>query len=663
MTLNTYDVTKHHIGLKVAGGATNYGFTIAGSYNKELQREGGGAPDFGGSNDLIGQTPGLSRVTQDDFVGGMFQYNWGKDDAMFADCTNFTSAPQSRSLMSVPPMILKSAYDPDGTDDFVSDTVKNMFMVAGFIFVVFGNGIARHSIDADTWLFRGSEASTGFLQTDGTEKIVNAHYDAELGQIIVAVNDTTAASNGGNIIRLTTALAKPTYWSFDGPVTPNLTCRGFALKDSTFVMQVGQNLWSGVVPANFDVVSSVITWTKIGRLPGRWMDAAVYNGMLYILMNESISSLSFSTRIVAFDGSNILPIVSMPFNIEGRCITEYAGRIFIGGTGTDSNGGEHYGELYELTGASVRLVRSFSSETRANQWGGAAGEWPQSIDDLCVFEGMLWFGQKGKRMVAYDVTSDGLFGASEIQSNSDLQFTKIVAGRGRIWAWGYDATSDAAHGIYRIAQPADTVEAWSATMVTSDFIYEPGMLKRWSEIGVVTRYDGLTSIEYSTDSGATYTSLGLTETVEGAVYLTKAQLQAITPSHHIRFRIKIKTVARTGILNAMTYHRELVAITFSFAILDNGKRAWSFVINGAVEVERRDALLDEGLTQTQDMTDMASTIWGWATNRSALTFTDVDGSTANVQLIGLKEHMPLIGPNIDSEARPEALYQVQLIEV
>jgi len=34
-----------------------------------------------------------------------------------------------------------------------------------------------------------------------------------------------------------------------------------------------------------------------------------------------------------------------------------------------------------------------------------------------------------------------------------------------------------------------------------------------------------------------------------------------------------------------------------------------------------------------------------------------------VQLIGLKEHMPLIGPNIDSEARPEALYQVQLIEV
>ena len=180
---------------------------------------------------------------------------------------------------------------------------------------------------------------------------------------------------------------------------------------------------------------------------------------------------------------------------------------------------------------------------------------------------------------------------------------------------------------------------------------------------MVTRYDGLTSIEYSTDSGATYTTLGLTETVEGAVYLTKAQLQSIAPSHHIRFRIKVKTVARTGILNAMTYHRELVAITFSFAILDNGKRAWSFVINGAVEVERRDALLDEGLTQTQDMTDMASTIWGWATNRSALTFTDVDGSTANVQLIGLKEHMPLIGPNIDSEARPEALYQVQLIEV
>lgn len=660
MTLNTYDVLRHHIGLKALGGATNYGFQIHGAYDKELQREAAAAREFGGNTDLIGQSPSLARVTQDDFVGGAYQYTWGRDDAMFADCTNFMPSQQSRSLISVPPMFLKFAFDPDVKDDFVSDTVLNMFMVGGSIYVVFRHGILRQQIDSGTQTWRGSEAG-GVLDTDGTETIVSAYYDPELEDILIALNDSTADAYGGNIARLNLDLTDASVAFYPGPVTPNQYCRGFALMDSNYILQVGQNLWSGVPPANMNTVASEIAWTKIGRLPGRWIDSMIYGGELYIVLNENVSAPSYHTRLVRFDGSNIAAVADMPFNFYGRCITEYAGRIYLGGTGTDSNGGEQYGELYEITGSSQRLVRSFSPETRNAFLGGTAGEWPQAIQDLCVFEGMLWFGQLGKRMMAYDITSDGIFGASEIQSNADLDFKKIIAGRGRLWAWGYDPTSDLAHGIYRIAQPADTISTWYATLVTSDFAFEPAMKKRWSELVVMTRYDGLQSIEYSVNSGGTWTALTLVEESSNNVYYTTADLNAITPSRLIRFRIKLKCAAG-GAGDARTYHRELVALSFSYAMLETGKRSWSFVINGAYEVETRDAELDEDTTQTQDMSDTATTLWGWATGKTQLVFTDVDGSTANVQMIGIREHQPVIGPNITGESRPEALYSVVLLE-
>lgn len=660
MALNTYNVLKHHIGLKALGGATNYGFQIHGSYDKEGQREAAAAREFGGNTDLIGQTPSLARVTQDDFVGGAYQYTWGRDDAMFADCTNFMPAQQARSLISVPPMVQKFAFDPDVKDDFVSDAVLNMFMVGGSIYVVFRHGILRQQIDTGTQTWRGSEVG-GFLDTDGTHTIVNAYYDPELEDILVATNDTTAGAYGGNIYRLNTDLTSAAVGSYAGPVTPNMYCRGFALMDSNYIMQVGQNLWSGVPPANMDTASSVITWTKIGRMPGRWIDSMIYAGELYIILNENISAPSYHTRVVAFDGSDVRPIADMPFNFYGRCITEYAGRIYLGGTGTDSNGGEQYAELYEITGSSQRLVRTFASETRDAFLGGTAGEWPQAIQDMCVFEGALWFGQLGKRMMSYDITSDGIFGGSEIQSNADLDFKKVIAGRGRLWAWGYDPTADASHGIYRIAQPADTISTWYATLVTSDFAFEPAMKKRWSELVVMTRYDGISSIEYSVNSGGSWTALSLTEDATNNVYYTTADLNAITPSRLIRFRIKLKCAAG-GAGEARTYHRELVALSFSYAMLETGKRSWSFVINGSDEMETRDAELSEHTTQTQDVSLTATTLWGWWSGKTQLVFTDVDGTTANVQMASIREHQPVIGPNISGASRPEALYSVVLLE-
>jgi hypothetical protein len=271
-------------------------------------------------------------------------------------------------------------------------------------------------------------------------------------------------------------------------------------------------------------------------------------------------------------------------------------------------------------------------------------------------------GQKGKRMVAYDVTSDSFYGASEIQSNNDLAFPKIIAGRGRLWAFGVDPTDDTKHGIYRIAQPADGIASWKPTFVSSDFAYEIASLKTWSEIQVMSRYGSVSSIEYSVNSGETWTALSVVNTASGKVYFAKAALSAITPSKIIRFRIKLTDTGDAG--TAVTYHRELVAFTVSFSMSsETQKKAWGITINGAEMIETRDALLDEGITQTYLPSEIRSQLWAWANAQTVLTLRDLDDDDYSVKIESFREIMPVIGPDVTGDTEPEAQYALTLLGV
>lgn len=643
----TYDATKHHIGLS---DGTNYGFMLAGGYSMELQREGQGGREFGGNTDLIGQTPSLSRWTQEDFTGGAFGYLWGRDDAQFADCTGFMPDMQARNLVSCPPMYLKSAYDTDAQTGFVSDVPKSMLMVGGSIYVVFGHGVLRHQIVAGTNSWKAAGANVTY---------VSAQFDPNDQKIWIACNGAAQPF----LERLGTDLSSPTYDStYLSPSTLTAySTYGMALWANKIIMQIGRMLYAGVPPIDIaPTVGKEITWTRVGRLPGRWRDHVEYNNMVYILQNDGASSPSFRSYISAYDGDSILPIAVLPHSFMGKTITEYGGRIYIGGTGTDVNGGEHYAELYEMTGTSLRQVRTFSPETRRGLL--SSGDWPNTIDDLIVHEGLLWFCQKGKRMAVYDQTSDAFYGAAEIISNTDLNISRLTGGRGRLWGYGIDDTDDTKHGIYRIAQPADSLDGtWYPTLVTSDFAYEPGVKKRWSEIKVMSRYGQVSSIEYSLDAGTTWT--GLTEsyvTTYAPVYYCTAPLSAITPSEHIRFRIKLTSTGDSG--GASTYHRELIAYTVTFAMLETGKRVWQFTINNSEYIETLDAVLSEATVQNYDTSDVDDKLTGWATARTPLTFTDVNGDTASVQVTGFRKILPIVGPKPDT-TDPEAHYSLTLTEV
>lgn len=646
MALPTFDAAKHHIGLKALGGESYFGFMLDGPWVKEPQRETVGAPDFGGATDVIGQTPSLARWTQDAFEGGMFAYEWGRDDAMFADCTGFMSQPQSRSLISVPPLVQLEAIDPDTFAEWASgdDNPKQMFMVGGSIYVLFNHVLVRYRIDTDAVTNEGISIST--------DTNIFAEYDPGDGKIWMGVNSDFSGDRPF-IRRINTDLSDPSFdASYIGPPgTNNHDMIGGTIFNQHIVTQIGRAIWVGDPPDQIDpAANGVISWTRIGRLPSRWKDSVPYNELLYILCNDG----SFKSHVFAFDGESLLPICSMPFSFYGKTITEYAGRLYVGGTGTDVNGAENYAELYEITGSSVRLVRSFSPETRNSILGGVAGEWPRAFDDLVVFEGMLWMCQKGKRLIAYDVTSDGFFGASEIQSNADLNIVKMTTGRGRIWGFGVDDSSDAAHGIYRIAQPADSgsVSAWNPTLVTSDFIYEPGMFKRWSEITIMSRYAPVESLEYSVNSGASWTALSspVEEATSSKVYFTTFSLAAITPSRLIRFRIKLDEANPES---ALTYHRELVSFTVAFGMIESGKKAWAFTINASLDIETLDASdlsgsTSEATTQAYTPSDVRTQLWSWYDNKTSLVMRDLDGTEYNVRLEHVREVRPHIAP--DAEA-------------
>jgi hypothetical protein len=647
----TYNASHHHIGLKEKGTATMYGFMLAGAYTMEMQREGGGAPDFGGSMDLMGAPPSMSRWTQDDFVGGAFAWQWGKDDAMFADCTGFIPDEQGRGLLSCPPMFFKHAFDPDTKTDWTTDIPRSLFFVGNSIYICWNHGILRYRIDTD------AETWEDHLPTSTN---VMAEYNPDDNSIWQLCNSSVAAAECF-VRRLNLDLSDP---SFDnilvGPSsTSDQDAYGGTIKGKEIVCQIGRYLWAGDPPEDpVPTLNGAMTWRKIGRLPGRWKDSTPYQGMTYILLNDGADSPTYATSLVAYDGDSILPICRFPSSFYGKCMIDYAGRLFVGGTGTDINGSEQYAELYEVTGASVRKVRTFSPETRRSLM--SAGNWPRSIEDLCVHEGLLWMCQRGSRMVVYDVTSDGFFGASEILSNTDFTIQKMVGGRGRLWGFGIDEGTDANHGIYRIAQAADTVATWNATLVTSDFVYEPGLKKRWGDVRVLTRYGPVESIEYSLDSGQNWTALTVSNTNVNKVYTSVANMAAIPTATVIRFRFKLHTTTPDS---ALTYHRELVAYTVTFAILDRGLRSWGLTINASEFIERRDGEYDETLVVDQTYTDVANTIEEWATAGTPLTMTDLDGDTRDVQIVAFRKTSPVITTNEAPETQPESHCTITLLEV
>ncbi len=644
MGLPIFDADKHHIGFVFPTSPRFYGFVIDGVYRKAFRRQIASEFDgvrYGGGDSLVNK-PGVSSWTMDDFTGGAFQYVWGKDQAQFARSTNILPSQFDRSLRSVPSL----QQWMNGKRLATTEDPLLVVPYNGYVHAVFQTSVQRWT------MANGTLSSTSPGHTSGGQHSAWIHKDG--GVLYHAKDDEIARLN------LATFTTFEDSWVTHTDAHGNVV--GGAAEGDRVVMSIDDVLWVVNIPDNPADVPQMDDWVRIGRLPGRWVDSCVSSGLTYVLL----ASLDQQTELVAFDGTQILPICTFPYNFQGQSLCSYGGRLFVGGSGLDiQTGAPRYAELFEVTGASVRLLKTFAPETRQPE------TWiPNSIPTMTVHEGLLFFGLRGLGLQAYDLTTDSFYGASlysPVDAAADVRH--LISARDSLMAWVYPITANTGDsGWFRPATSQETVATYDSQIETSDFATAFDRKKRWKQLRVLSRYvTGNMTIYYSVDGGNTFVSLpDIVKEANGRTQLWTVPLDVVPESRSIRFRFHVPSGTDVAAF------REFVAFTASFRMSDSDsvgsgekeKLGWTFTITAAQLQEQAD-----GSTEENDVLAIQTSLWSAARDRTELKFRDVDGTEYQVEIDTLEETQPWVLKPIEGGNQPpvdvpdrEAHFRVVLVE-
>jgi hypothetical protein len=508
--------------------------------------------------------------------------------------------------------------------------------VAGSIYLVFKHCIFRYIIGTDT--ITSSVQNTDSDDMGTHLNIVDAFYDQN-EQLYWALIGPGATDTTTTLRRFQHDFDIPNVgpYYFAGPLQmEDFPAKGMALWGPTgdIIVSIAQRLWTFTPPKNITNDTSVTagTWKDRGRLPGVWKDSLSFNNRLYILCNEADGQ----THLVCWDGDMILPVCTFSFEFEGWQMADYGGRLFVVGRGTDVNGGDRYGEIHEVTGASNRLVRTFQPEHYYDYAGNGT---PKNFKCLAVMDGLLWMPHQGQKLVAYDLTADAFWGASSFEGlNANFTIHAMSRGRGSLYGYGSVNGSNSETGFYRIAIAGTEAATYSSILETSDFDVRPARKKRWSSLLVRTRNQTSATIQYSTDSGTTWTSLTVVTTNESEVNEHVCDLSGIPVSKRIRFKFTFPQGTDTSYLVC-----ELLSFSCSFLFLDTNKWAWAVTLINANKVETYEdsAAWTE---QAYNVDEVVKQLESWAENTTALVYKDIDLVERKVQIIDLKVTLPAISP-------------------
>lgn len=651
MALPKYDRARHHIGLGPEDQPEPYGFLLSGAYAQTGQQYG--APtEFGGDRDLIA-TPTLSRWSCDDFSGGQFSYRWSTKGNRFAGGLHLIPGLIENTLRTVPPLLPYKLFNNG------SRAPKYVFAWGGDVFAVFTNLVKRFGLGGTTpfeYLKLGS----------GADYISAAALDRGEGELYYFDNSTGNTTSNFLVRRLLPTLTSPPpiggsvqISAYPPPSNGGRPITALTLQDGDVIAECGASVWRLHIPDDKTLVVNAGSWTRLGRLPGRWVDSLYYNKQLHILCQNADTGAS----LVVYDtvSNSILPVCDLPFNFNAKALASYGGRLYISGVGQEVNGGDSYGELYEITGASVRVVGSFAGEAAASN----VPARPKGFYSVGVHDGLLYVGDTGRALMAYDVTRDGFFpGPGFSPPDGVREVREMVSYRRTLYAYVRHPLDPNQDGLYRVARNGDEAAIpgdHKALYYTSDFGPEPDRRKRWAEFRVLTRF-GSATLEYSIDGGRSYHGLLATETVEGDFRITTAALNGVPTSKQIRFRVSLpRDPSRPA-----TGYTELVGHTLAFAMLDSGKWTWQVTINGTGRVER-----PEGVgTEIQNVRDIGLELRRYYRDKIPLRFLDVDGQEYLVQVYSYAQSQPVIAPEFEVhspelgwEAGREAFHQLTLLEV
>lgn len=392
MALPDYDETRHHVGIGDAVDAKK-GFLIEGDYREMLQNSPR-VTSFGSQQELF-DAPSLSRWTQDDFLGGCYWPDWtAEDNGVFASSLNMLPVGQGSGLRTVAPFVI---YDDEtgGTDpgQFYGALGYNELLIS-----TWANRIVKTDVDTGTRT-ETSHASSHIAV--GKSKI-------ESGQLDKPVLWTPTSLAGNYYFQRKDINAWSALTQYAAPAS-SLACTGMEFGGIVPVVAFGSILSSMVLSVTD---ATTPTFTVIDRMPGRWQASCSHNLMAMILCTDG----DYKTFVVQSDGSTVQTLVEFPVNFQGRAIASYGGRLYVLGVGFDFNGQESYVELWEVTGTSLRSIKTWAPERRlTNDPIPGVDDLPITGDSMCVHEGLLFLGVISKSLIAYDVVNDGLYSGPALQ--------------------------------------------------------------------------------------------------------------------------------------------------------------------------------------------------------------------------------------------------------
>jgi hypothetical protein len=681
-----YNSAKHHVGLGPSG--SQKGLLLSGAYRKSPQRDGITAGEFGGERDIAFEA-GHARWTQDDFSGGIGQDVW-KDAAMLRTSRGFRPEPYGRGLMSIPPTYsgYGNAFVPYTSDGDVRTLAQPClnFYVKGWFCVVYGADKKVFAFDTRPDSFGDMVVTT--LANGGTN-VAAWHRSA---QILHVADDATEqiwryTFNPTNGVF---SAASPSNYDYPSSVGtrdlvlmnadgPRITCIfGGMIADLTLPDDLSSN-----------VTSSSKQWAvnKRYKLPSIARKALFFNSQLYILATDEFDpqrprwpsgQTGWRTQIVAWDGSDLYPVVDFPYAFRGRAMVDYAGRIFVGGESQDLGGGGSFGELYEISGSTLRAVRSWGKERRVfnSNPDYILDQGPVTIESLLVYEGLLWYFNEGDgRIDCYDITTDAFYGGVEEAAVSDP--TVMLVPLGNTFGIYYHKTTETTAsppGSYTATlkyvwrspaeEPApfdDDTFTYQVSFVTSDFTFEPSRDKKFSEVSILTMGAPASACYASTNGflsgGDTALSAIGSPVQDGQWWVSRFDASAIPAGKSFALNFEFDLDEEGGPDGGPLV---VQAVTSTFVVLPSGKKAWQFVVIGAEEVEGTD-----GTSVAQDAEDLATLLFDWLDEGQNLVYTDLDGATYDVRVADIDEQQPIIGPDVAfaSGTRPEATFNVSLIEI
>ncbi len=663
MALPSFDSEVHHVGLGLDPENLK-GLYLFGTRTKQLS-----APPFEKAttigDEALVSNERFSTWTQNDYSGGEFFYDF-TDEAGFRECDHFSPNLMGKSLVSVRPIVpAKVGFDVD----WLRPIPLLMTQIEGKLFVVWIKDdtrwegkwdsttvVANNLVKLSRFSGLGTAGPVAF-QSDTIDlpqnktalcaALTKGEGQLWLGTTVPDVRRyqiNPDANDPSDMFTFKDLLNPPT-------ISPDPVARvvGIFLMEPLRLVAFRRN------NVGFDVLRSYITgtganaeWADVGRLPGRWIQGIQYNGACYIMTRSSGGT---QTQISMTQGEIITPIVSFPYQFKGERMVEYAGRLYVAGTGVDLDGLPASGEIHEISGTSTRLVRTFKPEYERADGHRVLGR----MRCAGVDEGLLWVPNNEQSGVElYDAVTDAFYGGPQLLGGPDplIEFVDMLPMGHTMYLWAQATETTGAakekQGLYRVSPRSKASGGYSPSMTTSSFAISPGRQKIWGEVVSLSRYRA-PGLEVSTDGAATWVSVEASSSSEefGRVFETVFELSAIPNSRtiHLRFTFDQAGTANENIV-------ELISHSLSFLVKGDSRKQWSFSVPAVLNPEGMDEEMHD-----QEPTDVTDQLWDWFEAGQQLVYKDTNGRNYTVIISNLRENQ------LQVTADNEAHLLVTLLEV